>query len=64
MLFRLVEMVEFPTTDGEDVQTQVNIIVQALHRAGVIQDNDKVHYTKGDTVKIYIYRPDGGVNPS
>lgn len=57
MLFRLVETIEFPAADCENCQESVSIIVNALHRAGVIKNTDRVHWhSDGLTVKVYVYR--------
>jgi hypothetical protein len=60
MLFKLVETIEFPHTDCEDIAQAVSIIVKALHNCGVVKDGDKVHFNTDQlTVKVYIYRPQG-----
>jgi hypothetical protein len=56
--FRLITTVEFPATDCEDTFTMVQAIAQSLVRAGIIQNDDRIHYRDdGETVRVYIYRP-------
>ena len=61
MLFKLVETIQFPETDCEDVAECVSIIVNSLHRCGIVKDGDRVHFENRDLIiTIYIYRPQGG----
>jgi hypothetical protein len=58
MLYRIVEVIEFSSTDCEDTHEMVSTIIKALARAGVVKDGDKFHYTDNhETVKVCIYRP-------
>ena len=58
MMFKLVETIQFPATDSEDVAEMVSIIVNSLHKCGVVHDGDRVHFdTHNFVVTIYIYRP-------
>ena len=58
MLFRLVETIQFPATDCEDVAECVSLIVKSLHTCGIVKDGDRVHFDTVDLiVTVYIYRP-------
>ena len=61
MLFKLVETIQFPATDCEDVAEMVSIIVNSLHKCHVVKDGDRVHFTTENfVVTIHIYRPQEG----
>jgi hypothetical protein len=58
MKLKLIQTIEFPSADCEDVFQTVQIIVQALVQAGIVQSNDHIRYQDNhETVKVYIFRP-------
>lgn len=54
---KLIDVIEFSSTDCSDTHLTVSIIVKSLHRAGKILDSDNIEYRDdGEKVRIYIYR--------